>query len=163
LDHKNENLTRITLRSPEKVMRAYREMQILTKLFNDTMAQIYQPLHSFFLNGTFVTCAFATVHCFGSMHWFAYMLNPATAISVVIYDCISYPTAAAILTHSEEFAFSWQKFVSSFSQSDLQKFLKSSPSLKIRMGRQYYIQKQTLFTCLNIMVNQTIAILVGIR
>ncbi|CAG7724798.1 unnamed protein product [Allacma fusca] len=148
------------LKNFQALRTTYRELQIITTMFNNTMAHVYQPLHTFFMGGICVTCAFTTVHCYGTMHWFAYMLSPVTTIAVLIYYSISTPNAAGILSHSEDFICSWRM---AESNAGMTKFFHSCPGLRIKMGSQYYIQKSTLFIFFNILANQTIALLVGVR
>ncbi|CAG7827106.1 unnamed protein product, partial [Allacma fusca] len=39
------------LKNFQAIKTTYRELQILTTMFNNTMAHVYQPLHTFFMGG----------------------------------------------------------------------------------------------------------------
>ncbi len=152
-NHSNHNGTKRTsddIRSPNTSIEMYKSLQILNQYFNDCVAPLYLPIMKFQLLWLTVTCGYILIrsmnHLF--MDEFPQILTyPAGFFGFAVDGFVMLTMAAQLNDLSSSFIDSW----SLTKQKDFRRILMSCPTLKIRVGRFYFITVGTTITFFQIL------------
>ena len=143
---------------------------ILIARFNSFMNACAMQAHTVIAAVMAVACLFATIKLYGKINFFAYMIFPCLSMGLALVALVISRYFATLLADSNNFRNSWKKYLeaercdgdqaqSKIRDAVLFRRFQSCPDLKIHMGQFYYYNKSTPTTFSQIVLDNTISLL----
>ena len=152
-----ETWTHSSIRRARSALMVFKTMQLLMGHFQDIFSRIIIPVYMYWLIlGLHVQSIYFVVQFHAQVHLQYLAVFVCCAIMCTIYAFVTFPMAAKMYTNCER----WRKRPLQGEDKWLRAERRALPSLKLWVGKSFFVQRHTVLTFMSLVITMTANLLV---